>query len=85
MRVFFVCILSVIIVLYVVGCVVFEVDEGSIVLKSELVVLVYGLGCSDWVMWCFVYCLEVVNYEVCLLDYDILGESVGSVLFEIIV
>lgn len=82
MRVFFACILSVITALHVVGCAASEVDEGSTASKSELVVLVHGLGRSDWAMWRFAHRLEAANYEVCLLDYDTLGESVGSVLFE---
>lgn len=43
-------------------------------------VLAHGLGRSDWAMWRFAKRLEAANFDVCLLDYDTLGESVGSVL-----
>lgn len=50
--------------------------------NAQLVVLVHGLGRSDWAMWHFSQRLEDAGYHVCRLDYATIGESVADVLTE---
>ena len=66
----------------VVGCA--SVEEDTYVYKpdNELVVLVHGLGRSDWSMWKFAQRLKAAGYNVCRLDYSTIGESVSRVLAE---
>lgn len=61
-----------------------SIEENAAVYKpdDELVVLVHGLGRSDWSMWKFAQRLEAAGYKVCRLNYPTIGESVASVLTE---
>lgn len=66
----------------VAGCTSLEANTISYQPDDELVVLVHGLGRSDWAMWKFEDRLETAGYKVCTLDYPTIGESVDSVMQE---
>lgn len=64
------------------GCARSEVEPIIYQADDELVVLVHGLGRSDWAMWRFAQRLEFVGYRVCRLNYASLGVSVAELLNE---
>lgn len=70
------------ILLTLAGCANSEGHASAYRAEDELVVLVHGLGRSDWAMWRFAQRLEDVGYHVCRLDYSTIGESVASVIAE---
>ena len=47
---------------------------------NDVVVLVHGLGRSDFAMATFAEQLTQANYQVCALDYDSVGETIASVM-----
>ncbi|MCF4008835.1 alpha/beta fold hydrolase [Rheinheimera sp. UJ63] len=50
--------------------------------NDTLVVIAHGFGRSDWAMWRLAQRLRNAKYNVCLLDYATIGQSVSAVLAE---